>query len=110
MSAKDKIVIQKIINYIKEAILFTKDLDFDAFMNDAKTMLATAFIIGQIGELVRVLSEETQMANPQIPWINIRGMRNRIIHDYDNVDMKIMWRTVIVNMPELLKQLEELLR
>lgn len=58
MIAKDRIVLQKICNYIRDAISFTADIDFYSFMQDRKTISASAFSIGQIGELVRELSNE----------------------------------------------------
>lgn len=109
MIAKDRIVLQKICNYIRDAISFTADIDFYSFMQDRKTMSASAFSIGQIGELVRELSNEAQTNNPQIPWKNIRGMRNRIVHDYENLDLAVLWRTLTTNLPELLIMLEGLL-
>ncbi|MDL2294818.1 DUF86 domain-containing protein, partial [Ruminococcaceae bacterium OttesenSCG-928-D13] len=86
MTGRDRIVIQKIAGYIRDAISFTANFDFESFMRDKKTLSASAFAIGQIGELVRELSDEAQTDNPQIPWKNIRGMRNRIVHDYENID------------------------
>lgn len=109
MTGRDEIVLKKIVGYIRDAISFTKDINYEDFMDDKKTISASAFAIGQMGELVRELSNELQAQNSQVPWKNIRGMRNRIIHDYENIDFAILWRTLTVNLPELLNMIEKIL-
>ena len=109
MNAKDKIVLQKIIGYVTEALSYTKGMSFDDFATDSKTVNATAFVLGQIGELAKLVSEETQKANPQIQWRGIRGLRNRIVHDYENLDMTMFWEVVRDDLPELERQMQELL-
>ena len=108
MNDKDKIIIQKIIGYIRDAISFTEGLELEEFMRDKKTISASAFAVGQIGELVQELSDETITNNPGIQWKNIRGMRNRLIHDYENIDFAILWRTLRINLPELLILLDDI--
>lgn len=109
MTGRDRIILQKISGYIRDAISFTAGTDFELFMQDRKTISASAFVLGQIGELARNLSNEAQADNAQIPWKNIRGMRNRIIHDYENIDLAILWRTLTKNLPELLTLLDDIL-
>ncbi len=109
MNAKDKIVLQKIVVYVTEAQSYTKGMSFDDFAADSKTVNATAFVLGQIGELAKLVSDETQNANPQIQWRGIRGLRNRIVHDYENLDMTMFWEVVRDDLPELERQMQELL-
>ena len=73
-------------------------------------MAACAFVVGQIGELANNISEETRTIHDDIPWRSIRGMRNKIVHDYDNVDMAVLWGTISKSLPELIKQLNDLLQ
>ena len=87
MKSKDRIVIQKLIEYTKDIGKYIDGLYFETFMNDKKTISACAFTIGQIGELVSNIDLSTQELYSQIPWRGIRGMRNRIIHNYENVDL-----------------------
>lgn len=109
MSGRDKIILQKIIGYILDAETYTQGMDFEGFSLDSKTMSATAFVMGQIGELAKEVSLETIDANPHIQWKGMRGLRNRIVHDYENVDLKILWDTIIVDLPILRRQISELL-
>jgi uncharacterized protein with HEPN domain len=109
MNDRDRIILRKMLNYISEALFYTNGLDFGAFAEDSKTINATAFVLGQIGELAKLVSEEMQSIAPQIPWRGIRGLRNRIIHDYENLDMTMFWEVVRDDLPELRYQLQKLL-
>jgi uncharacterized protein with HEPN domain len=54
--------------------------------------------------------EEERSRHPDIPWAAIIGMRNRLIHAYEDVDMDIVWRIVVDDLPDLIRVLERLLR
>jgi uncharacterized protein with HEPN domain len=62
-----------------------------------------------VGEAASKVTPETRQAHPDIPWRNIIGMRNRIVHDYLNVDYDIVWTVVTDNLPPLIKQLDAIL-
>lgn len=109
MTGKDRIILQKISEYAKEASDYVQGMTFDAFMQDRKTMSATAFCISQIGELAREVSESTQAVHPQIPWRSIKGMRNKIVHDYENVDLAVLWGTITKSLPTLIRNIDNLL-
>lgn len=79
------------------------------FLVDRKTITACAFTVSQIGELVKEIENETIEKYPYIPWSSIRGMRNRIIHDYENVDLSVLWGTIKESLPELKKELKEII-
>ena len=109
MTSKDKMVLQKIISYIDDVVDYVKGLDFEAFLQDKKTMTACAFSVSQIGELVNGLTQEVQDESTNIPWRSIRGMRNKIVHDYEKIDFMVLWGTIKTSLPELKNQLEKLL-
>lgn len=109
MTGKDKIILQKITKYIHSALSYVEGMAYDEFMQDEKTMSATAFVLGQIGELAKELGLDAQEAHPGIPWKAIRGMRNKIVHDYENLDFIILWETITVDLPELLAQIGSLM-
>ena len=85
MKSKDRIIIQKIIVYISDVQEYVKGLEAKDFIDDKKTITACAFTVSQIGELVKEITEETIIKYNTIPWNSIKGMRNRIVHDYENV-------------------------
>lgn len=109
MKRKDRIIFQKVIGYISEAGRYVSEYDFDTFLKDTKTISACAFVVMQIGELIKEVSPETQNDYPQIPWNSIRGMRNRIVHDYENIDVTVLWGTILRSLPELSKQFDNIL-
>ena len=109
MTGKDRIILQKISEYAKEASDYVQGMTFDTFMQDRKTMSATAFCISQSGELAKEVSEGTQATHPQIPWRSIKGMRNKIVHDYENVDLAVLWGTITKSLPTLIQNIDNLL-
>lgn len=85
MKDKDEIILHKVMRYIQSAMSYVQDMEYPEFLKDEKTVSATAFMLGQIGEITNAISLETQEENPCVPWKIMRGMRNRIIHDYENL-------------------------
>ena len=79
----------------------------EQFFQDTKTQDAVLrrFLIA--GEAAARLTAETCAEFPNIPFHKIAGMRNRVIHDYGNVDFEIVWETVQTHLPSLFKQLEQ---
>ena len=63
----------------------------------------------QIGELVSRLSEEFIEKHREIPWYEIKAMRNLHAHDYDNVNFEIVWETLINDIPQLEEALEKII-
>jgi uncharacterized protein with HEPN domain len=65
--------------------------------------------IQTIGEAVKRLSKDFTQAHPEVPWSQIAGMRDKLVHDYDRVDVERVWGVLQQRLPELLEQLEPLL-
>lgn len=82
-----------------------KDLDVDPLL-----AVGLAHWVQIIGEASRLLSRAIRDAYPGIPWTLIQGMRHRIVHDYDEVDLDILWLTVTSSVPELIPELDAMLR
>lgn len=62
-----------------------------------------------VGEAVKRLSEEFREQHPNLPWRLMAGMRDKLIHEYDEVDIEEVWRTVQNDLPELLATVEPLI-
>ena len=92
MKSKDNIILQKILKYICEIQEFIKGYTKETFENDRKTINACVFNLSQIGELVSKLSEGFIKENEQIEWRGLKGLRNRIVHDYEGVNLDMVWR------------------
>lgn len=109
MKDKDRIIIQKIIAYINDIEKYVDGLNAKDFLDDKKTITACAFSVSQIGELVKEISDETINKYTNIPWNSIKGMRNRIIHDYENVDFSVLWGTIQESLPVLKEELKDII-
>ncbi|MCK6454197.1 MAG: DUF86 domain-containing protein [Alphaproteobacteria bacterium] len=96
------------IDAAETAIGFVKrrtrgDLDTDRML-----LLALERAIEIIGETASKVSDRTREGAPSIPWPQIAGMRNRLIHAYFDIDRNILWKTVTEEIPALLEQLRRL--
>lgn len=109
MTGKDRIILQKISTYIDDVMQYVDGFSFEDFMADKKTLSACAFSVSQIGELAKEISGDTQEKYDYIPWKSIRGMRNKIVHDYENIDLAVLWGTITKSLPELAKQIDGVL-
>ena len=83
MKSKEYISLKKMIEYIDKSFEYTEGYIYEEFCKDNKTIDATIFNISQIGELVKNVSEETINEYSCIEWNMIKGLRNRIVHDYE---------------------------
>lgn len=108
MKEHERIVLEKIKIYAEQAIQFKEGMTFEGFSDDPKTISACVFNLSQIGEMVTRLNPEFLEASNQIPWHKMRGMRNRIIHDYEGIQLNIVWDVLVDFLPELIKNINEL--
>jgi uncharacterized protein with HEPN domain len=80
------------------------DLDTDELLG-----LAVVRLLEILGEAARRVSEEARAQHPTIPWRQMAGTRDRLVHGYDQVDMDIVWTILADELPRLIPQLERLL-
>ncbi len=111
MSArKDAIRIRHMLEAARKAVEFARgrtraDLDSDELLS-----LALVRLLEVIGEAGRQVSADVRKQYSHIPWREIVGTRDRLIHGYFDVDMDIVWAIISTDLPALIPQLEELLR
>ncbi len=85
---------------------YTKDIDYDSFLNDDKTIDAVVRNFEIIGEAANRVDPDFRDSNPEIEWRRIRGFRNRIVHDYFGIDYEIVWSIIETYLDELIDWLE----
>ena len=102
---KDQLYIQHIVEAIERIESYVVGLDFSSF--DRNLMAHTAVIreLEVIGEAAKNLSAEFKTSHPNIKWPEIIGMRNKLIHEYFDIDTELVWQTIIKDLPELKKEL-----
>jgi uncharacterized protein with HEPN domain len=84
-------------------------MTLDTFRDDERTVDAVVRNIGVIGEAARHVPRDVQESYPDVPWSQMSGMRNVVIHEYSAVSVPIVWQTVKRNLPPLIPMLEEIL-
>jgi uncharacterized protein with HEPN domain len=101
--------IRDILEAIEEIQDFTKSMSFEQFQGDPKTLKAVALDIVILGEAAGHVPEDVAASHPEIAWNLIRGMRNRLVHDYFGIDPQILWNTIRNDLPTLVEPLKKLL-
>ena len=101
--------IRDILDAIAEIQKFTNGMDFDTFCEDARSVRAVEMNFIIIGESANQIPTEVEEKHPEIPWNLMRAMRNRIVHVYFQIDEKLLWDTVQIDLPPLIPLLEKLL-
>ena len=105
MKDKDRVILGKVILYLNDIRAYAHGMSFQEFENDKKTVNACAFLFSQIGELVKKLSDEFLESYAETPWHNIRGLRNRIIHEYESIDLNMLWYAITDDVEDFEKNL-----
>ena len=108
MEKRDKTLLQKILS---EAAIITdliKGFDCDSFVEDEKTKRAVCMTLINIGEMVKLLSDDIKRNNPSIPWRSIAGLRDVTAHGYMTLHMEDIWETVRVDVPRIKEQIGKL--
>jgi uncharacterized protein with HEPN domain len=106
---RDDAYLEDILQAAKSVRRFTDGVSLEAFKANEEKYEAVNRKFEIIGEAARRLSTDTQNLFPEIPWRLLTAMRNILIHDYDEVDLDIVWETVQRDLPPLIERLEKYL-
>lgn len=111
MNQKDRLILQKIKQYCNdvEKLIARFGDGYKIYESDFAYQYACSMCIIQIGELTAQLSEEIKATYQDVPWQQIKSMRNLFAHDYARVDHEIVWETLKDNIPELEKKCGDIL-
>lgn len=106
---EDRLYLEHILQSVNRIIKYTKGLSEKDFDTDDMAQDAVIRQLEIIGEATKRLSKEFRESNPSIPWKDMAGMRDILIHDYLNVDLNIVWKTAKEYIPPLKSAIEKLL-
>lgn len=98
---RNEIILQKMHRYAVKLMDYCEGLTYDTFIADMKLVEACVFNLSQLGELCRVVDASFAAAHPEIPWREMYGLRNRIVHDYEGVNLRLVWEIISEDIPEL---------
>jgi len=107
--SRDDATLLDILKAARLVVEFKRKLEKQAFLRDIKTQSAILHQLLVIGEAVKKLSEEFRAQHPEIPWARIAGMRDKLIHQYDAVDLDEVWKTVTKDIAPLISFVEPLI-
>ena len=108
MNKNDGYYIEKVLGDIDFIIEHMTGLSKEAFEREAVLQDSMMFRLIQISENARNVSDAYKEKHTEIPWFEMNGLRNRIVHNYGTVDLQIVYETLTVSIPELKQLLETL--
>ena len=102
---KNEELIGKMIEKAERIEKYCSGVSYEVFEEDTKLVEACVFNLSQIGEYASRIEKNYQEMHSDIPWSQLRGLRNRIVHDYDGVNLLLVWEIIREDMPGLRQSL-----
>lgn len=90
-----------ILDSIEKIENFVEGFDFEEFSKDQKTIYAVLRALEIIGEATKNLPNSLKVEHPEVPWRNMAGFRDKVVHGYFGVDLEVVWDTVVDDAPSL---------
>lgn len=110
MKRDDNVYLHHILDAIALIEEYTNGMSENGFLANSMAHDAVVRQIEIIGEAARNISDEFQANHPQVPWGKMTGIRNKIIHEYFNINFAIVWDTVKDDLPSLKKSIAKIIR
>ena len=98
---RNEMILKKIHQYSIKLMAYCKGYTYESFIADMKLVEACVFNLSQLGELCHAVDPSFAALHPEIPWKEMYGLRNRIVHDYEGVNLRHVWEIISEDIPEL---------
>jgi len=98
------------LDYAREAVEMLAGKQPEDLKQTRMLQLALVRLVEIVGEAATQVSDTGQQRYPSIPWRKARGMRNRLVHGYDKIDIQVLWDTITDDLPPLIAELERILK
>ncbi|MBU4317469.1 MAG: DUF86 domain-containing protein [Proteobacteria bacterium] len=95
------VYLEDILDAVQKTMDFIGEMSFDQFARDDKTIFAVIRALEIIGEASKNIPEQIKKDNTEIPWREMAGIRDKLIHDYFGIDLDVIWKTVKEDLPPL---------
>ncbi|MFO7555053.1 MAG: HepT-like ribonuclease domain-containing protein [Desulfobacterales bacterium] len=105
----DEIRFRDMLDHAREALSMVRGKKRSDLDSERMLELSLVRLVEIIGEAAVRVRNESREKYPSIPWLQIVGMRNRLVHGYDAVDLDVLWNTIIHDLPPLIVGLEKIL-
>ena len=110
MSREWRFRLEDILSAAERILEYTQGMDAKTFAQDQRTVDAVIRNLEIIGEAARHIPPEVKEKFPELPWEEMRAMRNMLIHEYFGVDLWIIWQTIQQDVPSLIHQIRHVLQ
>jgi len=98
-----------IVQAAQQAFDFVEGMDYETFSRDRKTAYAVVRALEILGEATKRIPPEIRNRYPNVPWRSMAGIRDKLIHDYLNVNLEVVWKTVQEDLPPLVPDVQRVL-
>ena len=106
---QDEKTLEKLISLIDKIEQYCQNIDFAAFSSNEILTEACVFNLVQLGETSHKISDEFKNLHSEIAWRELNGLRNRLVHDYQGVNLNLVWEIISTDLPTLKEQLKNLI-
>jgi uncharacterized protein with HEPN domain len=89
---------------------YTRGIDFNAFTQDRKTIDAVIRNFEILGEATKQIPESIKSKYSEVPWKEMAGMRDKLVHAYFGIDAAVLWETITKRIPDLKSQIQEIIK
>jgi uncharacterized protein with HEPN domain len=101
--------LEDILDAISKIREFVGEMDYDSFSKDEKTTFAVVRALEIVGEASKHIPEDVRTAHSHLPWREMAGIRDKLIHDYFGVDLAVVWKTINEDLPALEPEIRSIL-
>ncbi|MBL7218733.1 MAG: DUF86 domain-containing protein [Phycisphaerae bacterium] len=104
----DQTSLNAMLSHAREAVELLGHANREELGQNRVVQLALTRLVEIVGEAANRVSQAMQQKTPEIPWPQIIGMRNRLVHGYDVIDFNLLWDTIVDDLPPLITSLEKI--